>query len=98
MPQQQERHEFKVVIEGVALSPETVLSIDQAVQTTVIHALADLDLYGHLALTPLPGSTSEQVSTGRFGWSDLDWGNTIQGLVANPIDQGIGDWIGGSPF
>jgi hypothetical protein len=97
MSEQRDRHEFKVVIEGVALSPETVLSIDQAVRTTVTHVLANIDLNGSLALKPLPGSLTEEVSTGRFGEglgfaSSITPWNTTSGLVASY--EPMGEWFG----
>jgi hypothetical protein len=85
MSEQRKRHEFKVVIEGVALSPETVLSIDQAVRTAVTHVLANTDLSAPLALKPLPGSLTEEVATGRFSLSSITPWNTTSGFVANPL-------------
>jgi hypothetical protein len=44
------QHEFKVVIEGVALSQEMVERINQAVQKVVLTEIANIDLRGDLAM------------------------------------------------
>ena len=84
MTDQPKRHEFKVVIEGIALSPETVHSIDQAVRTTVMHELANIDLNESLALA-VPQNVPEDVLAGRFGFpTDV----VISGMFAQPVDFG----------
>jgi len=50
MDRQSVRHEFKVVIEGIALSPEIVERLNQAVQKVVLKEIASIDLHGNLAL------------------------------------------------
>ena len=106
MSEQRERHEFKVVIEGIALSPETVLSIDQAVQTTVINELANIDLSESLALDPLPGTLTEGVATGRFSadlLSSITPWNSTSGIVASTFEKQKADLsasrgVPGNPF
>jgi hypothetical protein len=52
-------HEFKVVFSGAALSTETVVAIDAAIQRAVSTALADLDLGSGYRLLPLNDDTSD---------------------------------------
>ena len=50
MDKQSARHEFKVVIEGISLSPEIVERLNEAVQKVVLKEIANIDLHGNLAL------------------------------------------------
>ena len=51
------RHEFKVVLDGVDLSPQTVDAISQAVQKAALAHLATGDAKGDFATSLLSGST-----------------------------------------
>jgi hypothetical protein len=46
--------EFKVVLEGVDLDDEQTARVQSAVQKSVLHALADLDLQGDRAAVLIP--------------------------------------------
>lgn len=54
MGESSSRTEFKVVLEGLDISPEHAVRVNQAVQRAAMHALADLGIEGDIRVF-LPG-------------------------------------------
>jgi hypothetical protein len=61
--QQPDRHEFRAVIEGIELSPETVHSIDKAVQRAVLSEIASIELDRSVTLyiPPIPEDKVQKI-------------------------------------
>jgi hypothetical protein len=64
--QSRTHHEFRVVIDGIDLKPETVDEVNRAVQKIVLQQLANMDTHGDL-MVRLPMATEGNGGGGTSG-------------------------------
>jgi hypothetical protein len=83
MTNEQTRHEFKVVIDGLTLPAETLARINEALQKAALLELASVDLgSSELAFSPvMVKMISEHASMARDMRENIDGGSTGGALI-----------------